>query len=156
MKVLGAGSRGWTDREMIHAVLAEFPKDTVIVHGGARGADIIIGEEAEKLGLKVESYPADWSKGKGAGFYRNLKMLNMLDPSTDRVIAFWDGESKGTAHTIAQAKKLGILVATFYKSFHKAPQSSPIALGTTNVPDPPLSTVPSTGTGDLTNGSTSI
>jgi hypothetical protein len=34
----------------------------------------------------------------------------MLNGSPDLVIAFWDGESRGTRHTIDEAKRRGIPV----------------------------------------------
>lgn len=86
--------------------LSAFPPDTVVIHGDARGADRLADHAARGLGLKVEPYPADWSRyGKRAGILRNLEMLDS-NPTT--VIAFWDGESRGTQHTIDEARKRGI------------------------------------------------
>lgn len=42
-----------------------------------------------------------WNKhGKKAGILRNLEMLDL---SPDLVVAFWDGQSKGTEHVIVTA-----------------------------------------------------
>jgi hypothetical protein len=61
------------------------------------------GVIARRLGYEVKEYPADWrGKGKRAGIIRNLEML---DTKPDKVIAFWDGRSTGTGHTISEAKK---------------------------------------------------
>lgn len=82
--------------------------DTVVVHGNAAGADRIAHQEAQKLGLRVEPHPADWQQhGKRAGIIRNLEMV---ESGVDLVIAFWDGRSTGTAHTMTEAKKRGIPV----------------------------------------------
>ena len=79
-----------------------------IINGGARGADSFAAVAARELNLPVECYPADWATyGKHAGFIRNEQML---DTGVDRVIAFWNGQSHGTQHTIESAKRRGIPV----------------------------------------------
>ncbi|TAL45507.1 MAG: hypothetical protein EPN91_02025 [Salinibacterium sp.] len=62
----------------------------------------------KRLGFAVEEFKADWETyGRRAGIVRNLAML---DTRPDLVIACWDGESKGTAHTMTEARKRGIPV----------------------------------------------
>lgn len=81
------------------------------MHGGAPGADQLAARAARKLGLEVEEYRADWGKyGRRAGMLRNLEMLNR---NPDFVLAFWDGQSKGTAHTIREARRRGMHVAVY-------------------------------------------
>lgn len=54
------------------------------------------------MGWGVQSFPADWQKnGKSAGYKRNEEMAQ----NSDALIAFWDGESKGTKHMIDTAKR---------------------------------------------------
>ena len=56
-------------------------------------------------GVPVLEFPADWVRlGKRAGMVRNLQMLD----SADAVVAFWDGQSRGTAHMINETKKRGL------------------------------------------------
>ncbi len=106
MRVIVCGSRDWTNREAIADRLFDLPTDSVIVHGAAKGADKIAGQEAEKLGLLVEQHPADWDYyGKRAGFVRNERMAVI---GADLCIAFWDGRSKGTAMMVDLADKYGI------------------------------------------------
>lgn len=110
MIILVCGDRHWTDREAIRRRLNQLPKDAIILHGAARGADSIAGEEAKKLGLTVKEFPADWDKyGRAAGPIRNRLML---DEKPDLVIAFhYDlSKSKGTADTAREARKRGIPV----------------------------------------------
>lgn len=105
------GSRAWKDAETIRRRLAELPRGTTIIHGGARGADRIAGEIAAGLGFEVAVVPAEWRPGgvynPRAGYERNAKMLDM---EPDLVLAFWIGGSTGTAHTISAAHKRGIPV----------------------------------------------
>lgn len=113
-RILICGDRNWTDRAVIRAFLEHRAEQgIVVVHGAARGADTIAGEEAEGLGFQVEAYPADWEKyGKKAGPIRNLQML---DTKPDEVWAFHDNLalSKGTAHTVREAARRGIFTMTY-------------------------------------------
>lgn len=80
----------------------------IILTGGAKGADSMAHEIAGELGFMRKVMPADWAQyGKRAGYLRNIAML---DEGPELVIAFWDGKSKGTLHTINEAEKRGIKV----------------------------------------------
>ena len=106
MRVLVCGSRGWTDYDAILHRLAQIKASRpTIVHGAASGADTMADRAAKTLNLTVECYPADWATyGKRAGFIRNEQML---DTGVGLVIAFWDGQSPGTAHLIQCMRALG-------------------------------------------------
>lgn len=107
MKILVCGSRHWANRETIKAFLDLLPSDTVIINGGARGADTLAKEEALKLGLKVITEYAEWSKyGDEAGPIRNQRML---DKDPDLVAAFHNDieNSRGTRDMIRRARKAG-------------------------------------------------
>lgn len=68
-----------------------------VVSGTARGADQAGEAWAEREGLPVERFPADWDEhGKAAGPIRNEEMADYAD----RVIAIWDGQSVGTRNMI--------------------------------------------------------
>lgn len=107
-RIIVCGSRKWDDRARIADRLFDCPVTATIVHGAAKGADRIAGQEAEKLGLLVEAHPADWDgKGKAAGVIRNAEMAAL---GADLCIAFWDGRSVGTLHMIEEARRSGIPV----------------------------------------------
>lgn len=111
MKVLVCGSRDWPDPDMIRARLNLFPFRCEIIHGGARGADHWAGVFANALGHEERVFPADWrGKGKRAGYLRNLAML---DQQPDLVLAFQRNGSRGTQHTIDEARRRGIPVEVF-------------------------------------------
>ena len=114
MKILVCGSRTWVETEKIRNRLMNLFLDAPagsrfkVIHGGAAGADALAGHEALRLGMRTRSFPADWKRyGKRAGIVRNLQML---DENPDLVLAFWDGSSIGTKHTIDEAKKRRISV----------------------------------------------
>lgn len=78
-----------------------------IVSGTANGADNLGEKYAEEKGYPIKSFPADWdTHGKSAGYIRNKEMAEYADS----LIAFWDGESRGTRHMIALAKKEGLKI----------------------------------------------
>lgn len=108
MKVLCCGDREWSDRLTILRRLKQLSGEILVIHGAARGADILAGECAKELGFWVMEFPADWDKhGKSAGPIRNIQMLN---EKPQLVIAFHPdlSKSRGTAHTVREAKKRGI------------------------------------------------
>ncbi len=110
MKVLVCGDRNWSDVDTTFKALAKLPRDVLVIHGAARGADRIADQCARKLGLQVRPVPADWDKqGKAAGPLRNKKMIAM---KPDGVLAFHDDlvRSKGTRNCVKLAQKEGIPV----------------------------------------------
>ena len=110
MKVLVCGSRTWSDPEPIRRELSALPRDTIIIHGAARGADTLAGQVAAELELEVRAFPAEWYKyGIAAGPIRNQRML---EERPDLVIAFCRNlsESAGTADMVRRAWSAGINV----------------------------------------------
>jgi hypothetical protein len=112
VKVLVCGSRRFPNPFRVNLALeqrlATLPRDATVLHGGAVGADAMADQIGKRLGLTVLEFPADWeTHGRRAGIVRNLAML---DEEPDLVIAAWDGASRGTAHTMTEARKRGIPV----------------------------------------------
>jgi hypothetical protein len=111
LRVLVCGSRDWEDHEAITRRLSALPgehRPVTIVQGGARGADRMAARAARYWGFDVEEHPADWEKhGKIAGPIRNREML---DSGIDLVLAFQRDGSRGTQHTIDEARRRGIPV----------------------------------------------
>jgi len=106
MRLLVTGGRNYSDRSTIRNVLGNLRPD-VVIHGAARGADTLAGQEAKSLGFGIEEFHANWTKhGLGAGAIRNQKMLDIGKP--DIVVAFAGG--KGTADMVHRAKAAGLVV----------------------------------------------
>lgn len=75
---------------------------TVIISGGAIGVDSIAAKYAKEHNIELNEILPDYSKyGKGALFIRNREIVKCCD----KLIAFWDGKSKGTMYTVNEAKK---------------------------------------------------
>lgn len=110
MRLLVCGSRSWRDAFVIldYLYLIRFSRP-VVIDGTARGPDSMAHDIALALRLDHQRFPADWrSHGRRAGAIRNRQMLAEGKP--DRVVAFWDGISRGTAHMIQIAREAGIQV----------------------------------------------
>lgn len=105
-KIAVVGSRNFSNYGYFKAIMKKFLSnfhEPILVSGGASsGADMFAEKYAKEEGIEILIFPADWDKhGKAAGFIRNKDIWD----SSDRGIAFWDGESKGTAHSFDIAKK---------------------------------------------------
>lgn len=108
--MLVVGSRNFPRMSMVDDFMVLLPKDVLVLSGGARGVDSMAVLAAKDCGLTTAVIEADWTRyGKSAGPRRNVEMVKL---ATD-VVAFWDGRSKGTAHTIGLAREAGKLRAVF-------------------------------------------
>ena len=117
-KVIIAGGREFCDYALLCESCDKFlcqkhqTHDIVVISGTARGADILGERYAHERGYAVEKYPADWKRdGKAAGPIRNAQMAKVADA----LIAFWDGNSRGTQNMIdlARLKPLPFRVVRF-------------------------------------------
>lgn len=111
MRTIVAGGRLFTNLAVAYAVLDSLvTAGDVIISGHCSGADMIGEMYAHNHSLQVELYPADWKKyGKASGPIRNEEMAK----TANRLIAFWDGKSKGTKSMIGLAQKHGCEVFVF-------------------------------------------
>ncbi len=109
-RVVICGSRHWIDSDAIQDRVCLLPAGSVVIHGGACGADALAGRWAQFYGHDEVVFPADWEgNGKAAGPMRNQRMVD--DGRPDRVIAFrLAGRSPGTDDMIRRAVRAGIPV----------------------------------------------
>jgi hypothetical protein len=103
MKLAIIGSRDFNDYKLLEQTLEPYKsKLTLVVSGGAKGADRFGDHWAQVNNIKALIFLPDWDKfGKRAGFIRNEDIIK----NCDACIAFWNGESKGTAHSISLCEK---------------------------------------------------
>ena len=115
MKVAIVGSREFADDRTaevnVRTYIKRLPSDTVIVSGGARGVDTWAKHAADDCGLETIVILPDWKVyGKSAGMRRNSDIV----AACDRLVAFWDGKSKGTKNSMDKARAAGKTVEVFY------------------------------------------
>ena len=103
MKLAIIGSRTFNNYELLCDHLEEhLNTTTMVVSGAARGADSLGEKWAINNDVETLIFPADWDKyGKRAGYIRNEDIIK----NCDFCIAFWDGISKGTMHSVSLCKK---------------------------------------------------
>jgi len=112
VKVIIAGGRDFDDRALLFKHLDRLMVDawkpdgwTKVLSGAARDADALGEFWATQREIAVELFPADWNKfGKSAGVRRNEDMA----AAAQVLVAFWDGQSRGTRHMISCALKAGL------------------------------------------------
>jgi YspA, cpYpsA-related SLOG family len=111
MRTIIAGSRGMGNLDLFRA-LEQCPWTaliTTVLSGTARGIDQAGELWAKHKGKTLERYPADWAKGRSAGYKRNEKMVG----KAEALLAVWDGKSRGTRHMIDIATVRGLLVFVY-------------------------------------------
>jgi YspA, cpYpsA-related SLOG family len=108
VKVIIAGSRTITDASLVREAIEDSRfVVTEVVCGLARGVDALGRLYAQRNGIPVKEFPANWKKfGRRAGMMRNCEMAAYADA----LIAVWDGYSSGTKNMISVAKSLGLKV----------------------------------------------
>ena len=75
-----------------------------IVSGGAKGVDSCAMEYAKERGIMLTVFlPKYELYGRAAPIIRNKEIVDY----SDKIIAFWDGKSKGTLSVIKYAQKTG-------------------------------------------------
>jgi hypothetical protein len=111
--VLVTGSRYWHYVMPIYEELRSLPEGTILIHGGANGADDMAQACAKEMCpniIDVICFPAKWNDfGKAAGVIRNQQMI---DAHPDYVLAFHNDleGSKGTKDCVTRARKAKIPV----------------------------------------------
>ena len=107
LRLIIAGGRDFIDYQYMLESMKLYPRlgdITNVVCGMARGADMMGRRWAKDHDIPVIEYPADWDRhGRSAGYKRNLQMGRC----GHELVAFWDGESRGTRHMIDIMEEFG-------------------------------------------------
>lgn len=79
-------------------------KPSEIISGGAKGIDTLAAQYAKSNGIPLTEYLPNYDKyGRAAPIVRNKQIVS----EADKVLALWDGKSRGTLSSIRFAKKMG-------------------------------------------------
>lgn len=110
MRVAIVGSRTFDDKALLDTTMDTLiyngkpVKPTLVVSGGASGADTLGEAWAKARSIPTEILKPDWVKhGRAAGHIRNRDIVKQAD----LIVAFWDGVSKGTMSTRKEARRVG-------------------------------------------------
>jgi hypothetical protein len=97
------GSRTFDNYDLLCETMKGYDNLSLIVSGGAKGADSLGERWANENNIRTLIFKPEWEfYGKRAAFIRN----QLIVVNCDQVIAFWDGESKGTKHALDLCKKI--------------------------------------------------
>lgn len=111
MRVIVCGGRKYEDDVTVDTALIRLHRKTpvtLLIHGGATGADALARSWAMRRGVPTEMYLPAWGRhGLAAGSIRNGWMLREGRP--DLVVAFPGGN--GTADMVQQAQEARVPVA---------------------------------------------
>ena len=111
MRILVCGGRRYHNSILIWDILDQIHhkfKITVLINGGAQGADLHARNWARQYAdIEIALYYAQWEKyGRSAGYIRNKQMLDQGQPEI--VLAFPGGP--GTKNMVDIGQKAGVLV----------------------------------------------
>ena len=111
MRVLVCGGRKYADRDRVRETLNRLSVErggiTLIIHGGAPGADELADKWSKAAYVERIVFVAEWHvHGRRAGPLRNQRMVDEGKP--DLCVAFPGGI--GTADMVRRARKAGIEV----------------------------------------------
>lgn len=116
MRLAVSGSRSLREaahRSVVFATLDVLHSQTPITEiftGDAAGPDRFAAEWAQAHGVPCRVLLPDWRRhGRRAGLVRDDQIIT----GADRLLAFWDGRSRGTAYTIRAARRAGVPVTVY-------------------------------------------
>ncbi|AVK75480.1 GTP-binding domain [Pandoravirus quercus] len=94
----------------LDALVDEYGGIATIVSGGVRGADSLAAEYARRRGIALVEFKPDYDACRTPQERRRAPLLRNADiiAGADMVVAFWDGRSRGTADSIARARRAGL------------------------------------------------
>lgn len=103
MKIAIVGSRTFKRPDLVADYISKLPKDTIIISGAAHGPDAWAAYVAEVYELPEPMiFWPNWKiHGIKAGFIRNHSIVE----NCDKLVAFYDGKSRGTKHSMELARK---------------------------------------------------
>ena len=122
MKIAIVGSRDFDDYSLLKSILKAYLEQAiVIISGGAKGADQLAEQwSKEFLNKSPMIIRPDWKdisrqdaivkqdeKGNSYDVRAGLRRNELIAQRADLVIAFWDGQSKGTKQIISYARQIG-------------------------------------------------
>ena len=105
MKIAIIGSRDFKNKELLDTTMKNIQERTTIdkiISGGAKGADTLGVQWANKNSIETLVFNPDFKKHKRAYHFRNRQIVK----EADLIVAFWNGYSTGTKYTVTFAKTL--------------------------------------------------
>jgi predicted Rossmann fold nucleotide-binding protein DprA/Smf involved in DNA uptake len=111
VKVAIVGSRHFSDPDRVSEYVGSLPRGASIITGSASGVDAAATRAARAKGIPVHVIPASFDEmaDRKKSAARNQRLIDACDV----LVAFWDGASTGTRHTVERALDSGKEVHVF-------------------------------------------
>lgn len=104
VKLAVVGSRDFANTDLMDRELSARRADlTLVISGGARGADKMAERWARKNGIETQIFYPDHKRYRHPYHHRN----RLIAEACDHLVAFWNGHSTGTKYTIDYARRIG-------------------------------------------------
>lgn len=123
LRIIVAGSRGFYDYQLLSDTLMDYlaemddkdvvdnPSQVKFISGTCRGADVLGEQFAYTYEYDVIRFSVECDLyGKAADYKQSEEIVKFASEAYGVLIAFWDGQSKGTKHMIDLANKYGLEV----------------------------------------------
>lgn len=111
MRFAIVGSRHFAAPNRVTEYVRSLPKGASVITGSASGVDAAVTKAAREVGMPVQVMAASFEEladaAKAAA--RNQRLVEACDV----LVAFWDGNSKGTRATVERALDAGKEVHVF-------------------------------------------
>lgn len=108
MKVAIIGSRTIKKINNLQSYLPENVE--AIVSGGAVGVDQVAATFARENNIQLIEFLPQYEKfGRRAPLVRNIEIIK----TSSLVLAFWNGQSRGTAFVVRKCREMGVPVRLF-------------------------------------------
>jgi predicted Rossmann fold nucleotide-binding protein DprA/Smf involved in DNA uptake len=114
VRVAIVGSRRFSEPERVSDYVNALPPRASIITGSASGVDAAATKAARIRGIAVQVMPAGFDElaDERKSAARNQRLVDACDV----LVAFWDGNSKGTRSTVDRALSAGKEVHVFISS----------------------------------------
>ena len=117
MRVAIVGSRRFSNPERVTDYVNSLPTRASIITGSASGVDAAATKAARARGIAIQVLPASFDEVADAS--KSAARNQRLVDACDVLVAFWDGESKGTRATVDRALDTGKEVHVFISATPK-------------------------------------
>jgi hypothetical protein len=134
IKLAVIGSRNFSNKELFNRVMSQYVDEPVtIISGGASGVDKWAEDFANEHHKLIEIIRPINPSDKTSYLFRNVEIITI----SDRILAFWDGYSKGTGFVIEYAAARGKNVDVFKDTVVPNRNTKELHTSTNTIPEKP-------------------
>lgn len=107
MRIAVIGSRTFADLDQVYKFVSSLPRTVMVISGGARGVDETAERAARERRISRLVYEPKVEENDPRYVSELHARNDRIIAAADKIVAFWDGKSRGTRSVIDKARKLG-------------------------------------------------